>query len=255
MKSTDFQNIASAVPEDAGRHFKPSIGSVIAMALLVPLLVLMLAAPASAQLTGGVSGTVIDAQGGVVPGATVTLNSQTKGTKVGTTITNDKGAFLIPNVAPDKYEIVVEMALFKTLKRSDIDISPGPVTTIGDLKIEVGGSSETVVVTGEAPLIQSASGEKSFTVNNLQMASLPINGRDFSALLQLMPGVDIGTGLTTAEVLGGAGASNFMVDGVVNMEPGINRQALKISVDAIQEVKAISRPAIRRSTAGPPDCN
>jgi hypothetical protein len=236
IKHTDFRNITSAAPEDAGRHFKPSIGSVVAMGLLL----LMIAAPVSAQITGGVTGIVLDSQGAVIPGATVTVTSETKGVKVGTTVTNEMGVFQLPNLAPDKYEIMVEMQAFKTLKRSGIEISPGPVTTVGNLTIEVGNISETVIVTGEATLVQSVSGEKSFTVTPQQMESLPVQGRDFGALLQLTPGVNVGTGLAAAGGVSGAGGSSFMVDGVINMDPGINRQATRISMDAISEVRALT---------------
>jgi hypothetical protein len=206
----------------------------LALAGGVLLLLALMPIQASAQITGGVSGTIVDAQGGVIRGATVTLTSQTKGTKLGTTVSNDMGAFQFPNLAPDKYEITVEMTNFKTLKRSDLDISPGPVTPIGSLKLDVGGTSETVVVTGEAALIQSASGEKSFTITPQQFNDLPMVGRDWSAMLALSAPV------SGNQADGNPANSTWMVDGVVNMDPGVNRSALKLSMDAISEVKALT---------------
>jgi hypothetical protein len=208
---------------------------------IVLLLLMTVAAAASAQVTGGITGTVADAQGGVVPGATVTLTSASKNTTLGTTVTNDRGGFAFPNVPPDTYTVTVEMSSFKTLKKSGFEISSGPVTSIGVLTIEIGGTAEVVTVSGETPLIQAISGEKSFTVNSQQMASLPILGRDFGSLLQLTPGVQVSTdALTTVQALGGAGQTTFMVDGAVNMDPGINRQSMKVSVDSVNEVKAVT---------------
>ena len=222
---------------EAGSNLGPARGRVVAAALLV----LAIAASASAQVTGGVTGTVVDTQGLALPGATVVLSSETKGTTLGTTTTNDRGVFVFPNVPPDRYTVTVEMPSFKTLKKSGFDISSGPVTSIGTLAIDIGVASETVIVKGETPLVQTVSGEKSFTVNNQQMASLPILGRDFGSLLQLTPGVQVSTDtLTTVQVLGGAGQTTFMVDGAVNMDPGINRQSMKVSVDSVSEVKAVT---------------
>lgn len=215
---------------------RPRIGSVLASVLLG----LTITTSAAAQITGGITGTVRDAQGGVIPGATVTVISDSKGTTIGTVTTGAAGNFVIANISPDTYTIQVEMPSFRTLRRPGITISPGPITSIGALTIDIGGANELVTVTGEAPLIQSVSGEKSFTVTSEQMSNLPINGRDFGALLQLTPGVNIGTGLTAATVQGGAGQTNFMMDGVVNMEPGINRQAQRVSVDAIEEVRVLT---------------
>lgn len=213
-----------------------------APALAALLLILTLGATASAQITtGGLTGKVVDTQGGVIPGATVTLTSDSKGTSFGTTVTSDGGVFVFPNLPPDKYTVTVEMPAFKTLKQSGFDISSGPTTSIGTLTIEVGGASEMITVIGETPLVQTVSGEKSFTVNHQQMSSLPILGRDFGSLLQLTPGVQVSTDtLTTVQVLGGAGQTTFMVDGAVNMDPGINRQSMKVSIDSVSEVKAVT---------------
>ncbi len=95
---------ANVTPEAAG-CVKQAVHSMITMALLLPMLVLMIAVSASAQVTGGISGTVVDSQGALIPGAGVILLSETKGTTVGSTTTNEVGLFLFPNVAPDRYTI------------------------------------------------------------------------------------------------------------------------------------------------------
>ena len=93
---------------------------------VIALAVLFTAAlPASAQLTtGSVGGTVKDPQGAVVPGATVTLVSETRGTKSVPVVTNAAGDFVFPNIPADTYTIEVEMPSFKTLRQSGIRSIP-----------------------------------------------------------------------------------------------------------------------------------
>src|SRR5580765_2451987 len=82
--------------------------------------------PASAQITTGtVSGTVKDSQGGVVPGATVVLVSETKGTKSAPAVSSESGDYIFPNVTPDTYTVEITMEGFKTLKREHIRVSGG----------------------------------------------------------------------------------------------------------------------------------
>src|SRR5207302_255681 len=82
------------------------------------IVLLLTTAPAvRAQITtGSVAGTVKDVQGGVVPGATVTLISDTRGAKSAPVVTNETGDFVFPNVGGDTYTIFVEMPSFKTLR-------------------------------------------------------------------------------------------------------------------------------------------
>src|SRR5687768_882488 len=95
-------------------------------------LVMALALPATAQLTtGSVAGTVKDAQGGVIPGASVTLVSESRGTKSIPVMTDDNGDFVFPNVTADTYTIEVEMSSFKTLRQSGISVNPGPRLSVG----------------------------------------------------------------------------------------------------------------------------
>src|SRR5436309_1911945 len=99
---------------------------------------LLLAAPALALaqgVSGTVSGTVKDPQSAVVPGATVTLISDTRGTPSTPVITNATGDFVFPNVSADTYTIQVEMPSFKTLKRAGIDVSPESHVAVGTLTI------------------------------------------------------------------------------------------------------------------------
>src|SRR6185295_19321732 len=101
-----------------------------------------MARPASAQAnTATVFGSVKDAQGGVIPGATVTLISERQGTQTAPAVTSATGDFVFPNIPPDTYTVQVEMASFKTLKRSGVPVSAGARVAVGTLTIEVGGAA------------------------------------------------------------------------------------------------------------------
>src|SRR6185369_4168551 len=85
------------------------------------LALVLTASPALAQITTGtVSGTVKDAQGGVIPGATVVLISESRGTTSAPAVTNETGTYVFPNITPDTYTVEVTLEAFKTVKRSGI---------------------------------------------------------------------------------------------------------------------------------------
>jgi hypothetical protein len=129
---------------------------------------------AHAQITTGtVSGSVKDAQGAIVPGATVTLVSSDRGTTA-ETVTASTGAFVFPNVNAGTYVIRVTMDGFKTLERPGIVVSPGDRVLVQTLTIDVGSLNETVTVVSEAPVLQASTGERSFTISTESVANLPL---------------------------------------------------------------------------------
>ena len=151
---------------------------------------LIAASPVAAQITtGNVAGTVKDAQGGVVPGATVVLISEARGTKTAPVTTNDAGDYVIPNVTADTYTVEVSMDGFKTVRRQGIKVSGGDRVGVPALVLEVGGATETVNVTAEAALVQSQSAERSFAISTEQVENLPIQHSNFTSLTALTPGV------------------------------------------------------------------
>jgi Carboxypeptidase regulatory-like domain len=200
---------------------------------------------AAAQLTtGSVTGTIKDAQGGVIPGATITLRSETRGTAMAPATTDANGDFVFPTVTADTYTIEVEMASFKTLKRPGVAVSPGSRIAVGTLTIEVGGASETVVVTGEAPVIQAASGERSFAIPTEAVQNLPMANRSFIQLTALTPGVVLtgGPPPTTPQRLGSVNnQNNIMMDGVSTMDTGSNGAIIQMNTESIEEVKVLTQ--------------
>src|SRR5262245_53691509 len=212
--------------------------SVFARAALAASVFGALAArPVSAQITTGtVVGSVKDDQGLAVPGASVTLISEARGTRMAPVVTSATGDFVVPNVTPDTYTIEVTMPGFSSIKRTGIAVSGADRIGVGALTLSVGGTSETVTVKSEAPLIQSQSGERSFRVTTAEVENLPIGtNRNFSTLTSLTPGV---VGTTTR--LGGGGQNNIMMDGVSTMDTGNNGQLLQMNPEAIAEVKVLT---------------
>ena len=134
-------------------------------------------------------GTVKDGQGAVIPGASVTLISETRGTQLADVVTNAEGDFTFVNVPADRYTLQVSMHGFKTMKQHRRQRQPRRPPSVGALTIEVGGMTDTVVVKAESPPIQSQSGERSFTIPTSTVENLPIANRSFTALASLAPGV------------------------------------------------------------------
>lgn len=204
------------------------------------LLLAMSAVPGAAQVTTGtVLGTVFDQQGGAIPGATVTLVSESQGTRSAAVVTNETGDFVFANVRPDMYSIDITMPSFKTLKRSGVSVSPGTRAALGNLTLEIGGTTEVVDVRADSPLIQSTTGERSFTVATDAVTSLPIATRNFAEFINLAPGVENGNRVGDSASTGG-GSNNFMMDGVSTMEPGSNRLMVAVNVESISEVKVFT---------------
>src|SRR5262245_21927414 len=95
-------------------------------ALLLGLALCTAPQPALAQgITGTILGTVKDAQGGVIPGATVTIISETQKTMSVPVLTNEQGDFVVPNVTADTYTVQIEMPSFRPLRREHVEVNPG----------------------------------------------------------------------------------------------------------------------------------
>ncbi|ODS52841.1 MAG: hypothetical protein ABS36_15335 [Acidobacteria bacterium SCN 69-37] len=207
--------------------------------LTAAAMVVLLSVPAVAQTTGTVAGSIRDAQGGVIPGATVTLTSESRGTSVPSVVTNTAGDYVFVNLAPDTYRLLVSMTGFRNLVRGGIAVSPGDRVAVPPLTIEVGGATETVEVTAEAPQIQAYSGERSYTVATESVEALPIFSRSFTQLATLAPGVTV-DGNNTPTRIGGGGSTNILMDGVSSNDTGSNRPLLQMNTESIAEVKVLT---------------
>ncbi|PYR08099.1 MAG: hypothetical protein DMG00_15730, partial [Acidobacteria bacterium] len=191
--------------------------------------------------TGTVTGNVRDAQGGVIPGATVVLISETRGTKSAPAVTDEAGNYVFPNVTPDTYTVEITLEAFKTVKRSGIAVSGADRIGVPPLTLEPGAIAETITVVAQSPLVQTQSGERSYAVTSKQIENLPFARNNFTTLTAFTPGV-VQTGASAGGTrLGGAGQNNIMMDGISAMDTGNNGQMLNMNVDAIGEVKILTQ--------------
>ncbi len=205
--------------------------------------------PAAAQITtGNISGTVQDSQGGVIPGATVVLVSQTRGVRSAPVVTNEAGVYNFPNVTGDVYSVEVSMDGFRTVLRTDVRVSGGDRVGVTTITLETGAIAETVNVTAESALVQTQSAERSYAVAQEQIENLPFVRGNFINVVQFTPGVILGgqggagtSAAAGATRLGGAGQNNIMMDGASAMDSGNNGQMLAMNTESIGEVKILTQ--------------
>ena len=205
--------------------------------------------PLRAQSTSAsVSGTIQDAQAGVLPGATVTLTSRTQGTKQ-TTVTDSEGRFVFAIVRPDTYSLTAALEGFKSLERTNLVVSASDRIAVGTLTLEVGAMSEEVTVTSRVSEVQISSGERSFTLDSEQLKNIANNGRSLFGFVSLVPGaLQQGTGgteVTSAEQFTVNGqrqnSNNVTIDGVANIDTGNNGGNMaSTNIDAISEFKILT---------------
>jgi carboxypeptidase family protein/TonB-dependent receptor-like protein len=170
---------------------------------------------ASAQETtsGSLTGTVIDAQGAPIPGATITITSA-EGPK--TSVTDSNGRFFAPYLTPGRYAVKVELTGFSPLEQKNIDVRLGQRLDLGNLALKVGGLQEVVEVVGAAPVVDSSSTTTGGVLDSETLKRLPV-GRNFTDALYLVPGVSdsSGVGRANPSIAGASGLdNNYVVDGV-----------------------------------------
>jgi hypothetical protein len=182
------------------------------LALLMALLLAASAAVFGQETTGSITGEVTDVQGLAVPGATVTVTGP-RGTKVATADT--EGRFAVPFLTPGKYAVRAELQGFKAAERKDVTVSLGQTVHLS-LKLEVGGVSETVQVTGTADVVDIRTTTTGANISSEMLERVPI-GRSVSAAAYLAPGVSSSgsAGSENPSIAGGSGLDNhYVIDGV-----------------------------------------
>ncbi|PYT57435.1 MAG: TonB-dependent receptor, partial [Acidobacteria bacterium] len=231
-----------------GRHRSLCSQSILSAAILV--LAILLATPfAGAQSTGGrIRGTVTDASGGAVAGATVTLiNKATHATRNAQAGAN--GEYIFLEVPVGSYDIEVTAKGFKKHTLNGIGLNLNEVVNL-DFTLQVGGTTEVVEVTGAAPLVDTTSTQLGAVVGERAISQLPLAQRDTYQLLQLQPGVQSQVGLDTVygsdragvvSVNGGRGRdNNFTVNGGDGNDQFAGLPAIQPSPDAIAEFRVLT---------------
>jgi hypothetical protein len=216
-------------------------------------------ATAYAQVAGGtISGTVTDSAAHVIKGVQITITNVATGVTREVT-TNDEGVYSAPNLLPGTYEAKFSAPGFKTDKRGGIELTVG-ASLVLDLSLTVGAVRESVVVQSEVPAVQLTTSDISAVVNATTVRELPLNGRSWTDLAQLQPGVsaihtqpDFAAGTDRGNrgfgqqlTISGARPqqNNYRLDGVslndyANGAPG-SVLGKSLGVDAIQEFSVIT---------------
>jgi len=212
-----------------------------------------------AQVAGGtITGTVVDSSGRVLPNASVSITNVATGINRSVT-TNEDGLYIAPNLLPASYELTFAAPGFKTEVRSGIGLTVGATVAL-NMTMQVGGSKEIVQVQTEAPDVQLATSDISAVVNATTVRELPLNGRSWTDLATLQPGVNrietqpdfsAGTdrgnrGFGQQLTISGARPqqNNYRLDGVslndyANGAPG-SVLGGSLGVDAIQEFSVLT---------------
>src|SRR5712672_3151999 len=230
--------------------------------ILMPLFLalgIFLASHAGAQTSGAtLSGTVTDQSGGVVPQATISIKSIVTGI-VRTNTTNTAGFYVSPNILPGTYEVRAEAQGFSSEVQTSITLTVGEQQIL-NFSLTVGKMTQTVEVNTEAPAVELASSTISAVVNSNTVRELPLNGRSWTDLATLQPGVDnvqTQPSFTTGADRGNRGfgqqltisgarpqQNNYRLDGIslndyANGGPG-SVLGGSLGVDAIQEFSVLT---------------
>jgi hypothetical protein len=205
------------------------------------------AVSAQQSASSGLAGQVTDSSQAAVPGATVTVtNAGTNAQR--TAVTDGEGRFSIPALPPAAYHIKVELQGFQTAELPNFVLRQGetarPTITLGLATV-----SESVTVTGEAPLLQTQSASVGQVINEKQIEDLPLNGRTVLSLASLSAGVtprnfarntQFGRRNQFITVEGGRDSStNYTIDGVYVRSLRFNNLSLNPPIDAVQEVSLL----------------
>ncbi|HUL79189.1 MAG TPA: carboxypeptidase regulatory-like domain-containing protein, partial [Vicinamibacteria bacterium] len=222
----------------------------IALAVAVAVgLGLVAVAPSGAQTTSAsIFGQVKDAQGGVLPGAAVTLTSRTQAYSLAAT-TDAEGRFVFAIVRPDLYALKITMQGFKTLERTNVQVNANDKFSAGIMTLEVGAITEEVSVTGRVTELQAFSGERSFSLESEAIKNIASNGRQLFNYATLVPGVT-STHADSSEVgqvvemsVNGQRetSNNVTIDGVANIDTGNNGgNMVTTNTEAIGEFKILT---------------
>jgi hypothetical protein len=220
-------------------------------AVLTAALLCFQAFLATAQVnTASIRGTVTDSSGAVVSNASITVNNDATGTK-SSTLSNAQGIYSFPVLNVGTYTVSAELQGFKAAVRQGIELEVNQTARI-DLVLEVGTITEQVVVREPVPLVEAETSSLGTVVSQRDVVDLPLNKRNFSQLVTLVPGASFGATGTIGGgdrpddprprssffVNGTRDSSNtYLIDGIDNYDRIHTTVAIKPSIDAVQEFK------------------
>jgi hypothetical protein len=200
---------------------------------------------------GSVYGSVTDASGAGIPGATVTVTDEAKGTSV-TAKSNESGGYSVEHLIPDLYTVKVEMTGFKSFETNHLQVQADTSPKV-DAAMQTGGASETVNVNADAiPQLKTDRADVATVFDQKTVADLPVSGRNFTSLQLLLPGAQqLGWGHAASEnpqasqqiqIDGQAfGGTAFELDGTDNQDPILGIIVVNPALDAVTESKVATQ--------------
>ena len=219
--------------------------SIVAIAMGVCLAVPV--AVSAQQGTADIRGRVIDQQGAVLPGVNVVVRHQESGL-FREAVTGADGLFMMSAMTPGVYEVSAELSGFKKYAQRDIVLPVGGTARV-ELKLEVGGLTESVTVTGESPLVDTTSNEIGGRISAQEFVDTPSFNRNFAGYLGMLPGVVATISATTfgADSVSVAGQDvrnvNYTMDGSNNNDTfngGNGGAQARVPVEAVQEFQFLT---------------
>ena len=200
---------------------------------------------------GTIQGTVVDAQGALIPNATIKATDQLKGVLVIQTKSNGTGEFQLRPLPPSTYSIEIGAPGMSTVKRPDITLELSQTLNLGQISVSVGSEATIVTVDATPDLIETTTSEHSDVITSKEVTETPLNGRDFSSLVRTLPGIVSNNGSdfnlafnsTTGFFVDGfrSSANNVYLDGAINTDVGANDgQYTQLSLDAVGEFKVLT---------------
>ncbi|HEX7286456.1 MAG TPA: TonB-dependent receptor, partial [Candidatus Angelobacter sp.] len=213
---------------------------------------------AAQTFRGGIQGTVTDSAGAAIAGADVTVKSAETGL-LRSVKTDEFGNFAVTELPLGAYSVTAAKSGFGTKVLNGVTVTVS-ANARADLQLNPGEVKQEVVVTGEAPLIETSGNTMGGSISAMQMTNLPVNGGDFAKLLTLVPGAasdpngdsDSPGSFGTFSINGNRGrANNYLLDGTdmndgYRNDPAINEAgvfgtpATLLPIDALQEVAVLS---------------
>lgn len=216
--------------------------------LLVAMVAISVAVPASAQQTTGmITGLVLDPQGMAVPGATITATNAETGLSR-TDVSDIEGLYHLNAMPVGSYDLVAELPGFTRVERKNIAVDVSQATNL-NLTLRLAQVAETITVVGETPLISTTSSSVGQIVDLTRIQRLPLNGRQFANLAATVPGVGLGfhsdpTKATeySPQISGGNGRNvNYLVDGGDNNDDTIGGLAQLYPLEGIQQFNVMTQ--------------
>ena len=201
---------------------------------------------AQTAVDGAIGGSVVDSSGAVIPNASIIV--QNTATNAASTITSDaSGYFRVTRLAPGDYTVKVSASGFADYTGQHVLVEVGKLTAIAP-QLSAGGTSTTVEVSSEAPVINAESSDFTTEFTPATLNSLPINGRHWTSFALLSPGVTLGNSAFGQVTFRGASnlQNNFMVDGsddndsFDSVERGYTRVGYSTTQDAILEFQVLT---------------